>query len=48
MQRSLRLSLAALGKAALSFASLPAVSAKPAEASQGTVNELGKLWVTGA
>lgn len=46
MQRSLRLSLAALGKAALSFASLPAVSAKPAEVSQGTVNELGVITIT--
>jgi len=45
MPQSLRLSLAALGTAALSIASLPmpAVSAKPAQVAQGSASDLGVM-----
>ena len=45
MRKSLRLSYAALGTAALSIASLPAVNAKPAEIAQGTADDLGVMSV---
>lgn len=43
MQQSLRISLAALGTAALSIASLPGVSAKAAELAQGSAADLGDV-----
>ncbi|WP_255439523.1 inverse autotransporter beta domain-containing protein [Synechococcus sp. LTW-R] len=46
MQQSLRLSLAALGTAALSLASLPAVSAKPAQVAQGSASDLGVMSIS--
>ena len=45
MQQSLRLSLAALSTAALSIASLPAVSAKPAQVAQGSASDLGVMSI---
>jgi hypothetical protein len=45
LQQSIRLSLAALGTAALSIASLPAVSAKPAQVAQGTASDLGVMSI---
>jgi len=45
LQQSLRLSLAALGTAALSLASLPAVSAKPAQVAQGSASDLGVMSI---
>ena len=45
MQQSIRLSLAALGTAALSIASLPAVSAKPAQVAQGSASDLGVMSI---
>ncbi|QNG28623.1 carbamoyl-phosphate synthase L chain [Synechococcus sp. LTW-R] len=45
MRQSLRLSLAALGTAALSIASLPAVSAKPAQVAQGSASDLGVMSI---
>ena len=45
MQESIRLSLAALGTAALSIASLPAVSAKPAQVAQGSASDLGVMSI---
>ena len=45
MQQSLRLSLAALGTAAFSIASLPAVSAKPAQVAQGSASDLGVMSI---
>ena len=45
MQQSLRVSLAALGTAALSIASLPAVSAKPAQVAQGSASDLGVMSI---
>ena len=47
MPQSLRLSLAALGTAALSIASLPmpAVSAKPAQVAQGSASDLGVMSI---
>jgi len=45
IQQSLRLSLAALGTAALSIASLPAVSAKPAQVAQGSASDLGVMSI---
>jgi hypothetical protein len=46
MQQSIRLSLAALGTAALSIASLPAVSAKPAQVAQGSAEDLGVMSIS--
>ena len=43
LQQSLRISLAALGTAALSIASLPGVSAKAAELAQGSAADLGDV-----
>ena len=45
MQQSLRLSLAALGTAALSIASLPALSARPAQVAQGSASDLGVMSI---
>ena len=45
MRQSLRVSLAALGTAALSIASLPAVSAKPAQVAQGSASDLGVMSI---
>ena len=45
LQQSIRLSLAALGTAALSIASLPAVSAKPAQVAQGSAEDLGMMSI---
>jgi len=45
IQQSLRLSLAALGTTALSIASLPAVSAKPAQVAQGSASDLGVMSI---
>ena len=45
MRQSLRVTLAALGTTALSIASLPAVSAKPAQAAQGTASALGVMSI---
>ena len=45
MRQSIRLSLAALGTAALSIASLPAVSAKPSQIAQGTAKDLGVMSI---
>jgi len=45
MQQSTRLTLAALGSAALSIASLPAVSAKPAQVAQGSAEDLGVMSI---
>ena len=45
MQKSLRLSLAALGTAALSLASLPAVSAKPGQVAEDTASDLGVMSI---
>ena len=44
-QQSLRLSLATLGTIALSIASLPAVSAKPAQVAQSSSENLGVMSV---
>ena len=46
MPQFLRLSLAALGTAALSLASLPAVSANPAQVVQGTASDLGVMSIS--
>ena len=46
MQQSIRLSLAALGTAALSIASLPAVNAKPVEVAQGSASDLGVMSIS--
>ena len=47
MRQSLRVSLAALGTAALSIASLPAVSAKPAQVAQdGSADDLGVMSIS--
>ena len=46
MQQSIRLSLAALSTAALSIASLPAVSAKPAQVAQGSASDLGVMGIS--
>jgi len=45
LRQSLRVSLAVLGTAALSIASLPAVSAKPAQVAQGTASDLGVMSI---
>ncbi|QNG28635.1 carbamoyl-phosphate synthase L chain [Synechococcus sp. LTW-R] len=45
MRQSLHLSLAALSTAALSIASLPAVSAKPAQVAQGSASDLGVMSI---
>jgi len=45
MWQSLRLWLAALGTAAVSIASLPAVSAKPAQLAQGSASDLGVMSI---
>jgi len=45
LRQPLRVSLAALSTAALSIASLPAVSAKPAQVAQGTASDLGVMSI---
>ena len=45
MEQFTRLSVAAIGTAALSIASLPAVSARPAQVAQGTASDLGVMSI---